>query len=219
MIPFFKRLRILSKVQLVSETSEFYFSKQVDFELNAGASIEVHGKVTIGFPLPGTGLGFPAHDKTVISLGKNARLKFLGDTFIANGSGLYVGENGVFTFAGNNFIAHNSLFLCKKEIWYGKNSSSSWNFTAIDDDNHSFYHTNGTPVHKKPKPLIIGDNVAIQVNVIIPAGVTIGANSIIGAGTVIRQDIPPNVRAYGKQEMRIKEGVTYGFQFQPRNSK
>ena len=51
---------------------------------------------------------------------------------------------------------------------------------------------------KKSKSIIIGENVWIGANVIICGGVTIGDNSIIGAGSVVIEDIPAGVIAYGR---------------------
>ncbi len=213
MIAWLNRLRALARVKLFSSNSEIYFAKNVQFSLRKGAGIEVHGKVTIGFPLPGTGLGYPSHDRTIISLDKNARLVFLGNAFIANGCDIFVGENGTLIFGGNNFIAHNAIIFCKNRISFGKNSSASWHLTAIDDDGHYFFRANGTQMRRLIKPLIIGDHVAIQANVTIPHGVTVGDGSIIGAVTVLRQDVPANSLVYGKQELKIKSNITYGFQF------
>jgi maltose O-acetyltransferase len=45
---------------------------------------------------------------------------------------------------------------------------------------------------KYSKPVVIGNNVWIGMNVCILPGVTIGDNSIIGAGSVVTKDVPSN---------------------------
>ena len=85
---------------------------------------------------------------------------------------------------------------------------------AIDSTACLFVFTaDGKQLDVKRAPVIIGDNVAIQANVMIPRGLTIGDGAIIGAGTVLRQDIPANSLAYHKQELTIKGNITYGFQY------
>ena len=213
MISFIRRLKVMRHVRLASEKAEFYFAKNVRFSLGEGASIEVRGRVTIGFPLPGAQLGYPGHSETIIEIGKNGHLVLEDDVFIANGSGVYIGAGATMRFKGNNFIAHNATLICKSSIEVGKNSSASWNFTAIDDDGHTFHQLDGQPIQRERRPLVIGDNVAIHMNVVIPRGLNIGDSSIIGANTVVRQDIPANCLAYSKPELRVREGVTYGLQF------
>lgn len=46
-------------------------------------------------------------------------------------------------------------------------------------------------------PVSIGKNVWIGANVSILPGVTIGDNTVIGAGSVVTNDIPANVVAFG----------------------
>lgn len=200
-------------VNFGSTNAEFYFSKNTVFNFEPGSSIEVNGPVRIGYPLPGFKVDYPSFDKTVINLQKNSKLIFKGPTFISSGSSIWIKENAEVIFNGNNFLARNTTIIAANKVEYGKNTSSSWNFSAIDDDGHSFHDTDGKPIPRSRRELIIGDNVAIQINVTIPRGIKIGEGSIIGANTVLRQNIPSYSRVYGKQELDIKEGVTYGFQF------
>jgi len=63
------------------------------------------------------------------------------------------------------------------------------------------------PRSSKPRPIQIGDNVWLGVNVTVMKGVTIGENSLIGAGSIVTKDIPPNVIAVGNPCVVIRELV------------
>ena len=210
MFSFVNRLRVLKNVKMKTENAEFYFRKDVKFYLDQTSCIEVSGIVNIGFCNKNQH-EYPTYQTSCISLGKNAKLIFKGNVFIAGGTSLAVKDDGEFIFEGNNYIARNSTFICSKKISYGINAASSWNFIGIDDDGHVFYHVDGTPIKRKYSPLIIEDNVAIQVNVTIPKGITIGKNSIIGASTTIRKDIPPNHLVYAEQNIKLRDDTTFGF--------
>lgn len=57
--------------------------------------------------------------------------------------------------------------------------------------------TNRATYRTQTKPVTIGDHVWIGGNTVILPGVTIGHNVTIGAGSVVTQDIPDDVLAYG----------------------
>lgn len=64
-------------------------------------------------------------------------------------------------------------------------------------------HSQLTPAHKfqrqnRAPSINIGDNVWIGANVTIAAGVTIGKNTIIGAHSLVLEDLPDNVIAFGR---------------------
>lgn len=211
MLNFIRRIKMIRQTKLIGPRAAIFFHKNVLFFIEDGAEVIVSGKVTIGFSLPGLH-PFPSNQHTVISLKKNSKLIFNGDTYIANGTGIYLDKNSTLEFSGNNSVAHNSTILCKNYIKYGLNSASSWNFNAIDDDGHIFNQKNGDPIPRKNKALIIGDNVAIKINVTIPRAITIGNGAIIGANTVLRTDVQPYTLVFHKNELVIKEGVTYAYQ-------
>ena len=66
------------------------------------------------------------------------------------------------------------------------------NSTITDGDWHP-----DDPRSQAAKPIIIGDNVWLGINVTVLKGVTIGNGSLIGAGSVVTRSIPPNVMAAG----------------------
>lgn len=213
MFKFFRRLKALKTVTLQNPNSEFYFSKETNIAVSPNSSIFVNGRVKLGYTLPGFDVELPSYNCSVLKMEENSRLIFEGDTFIAPGACIWIKKNATLVFRGNNFIARNTTLIVSNKIEYGLNSSSSWNFCGIDDDGHVFHHTDGMPIQRSKRELLIGENVAIQVNVTIPKGINIGEGSIIGANTVVRQNIPPMARVYSKQDLDIKEGITYGFQF------
>ena len=79
----------------------------------------------------------------------------------------------------------------------------------MDYDGHKFIRLDGQDKDYY-KPLVVGKNVGIQMNVIIPKGVTVGDYSIISAGTILRQDVQDNCLAYSNPELRMKHGYQSG---------
>jgi len=75
------------------------------------------------------------------------------------------------------------------------------------------FNLNGEKMNKKILPLIIEDNVGIQMNVTIPRGVLVGANSLIGANTVIRKDVSRETLIYTDNILKEKYGISAGLQF------
>lgn len=61
----------------------------------------------------------------------------------------------------------------------------------------------------KDKPINIGDNVWIGMNVVVLPGVNIGSNVIIGANAVVNKDIPSNYIAVGNPIKLLREKTPY----------
>ena len=57
---------------------------------------------------------------------------------------------------------------------------------------------------KYSKPVEIGNNVWIGMNVCILPGINVGNNSIIGAGSVVTKDVPPNEIWVGNPAKLVK---------------
>ena len=66
------------------------------------------------------------------------------------------------------------------------------NTFITDSDWHPEDHRSG-----KPKPIKIGNNVWLGLNVVVLKGVVIGDNTVVGANSVVTKDLPPNVVAAG----------------------
>ena len=98
----------------------------------------------------------------------------------------------------------------------GKHVYANFNLTLVDDNDiyigdNCMFGPNvvvagaGHPIEPNLRlqgaqfniPVHIGNNVWIGANVVILPGVTIGENSVIGAGSIVTNDIPANVVAYG----------------------
>jgi len=112
-----------------------------------------------------------------------------------------LGKNSIIKI-GNNCGFSGTVIGCFKEITIGDNVLCGANTLITDGD----WHQND-PRSGEPKPVWIGNNVWLGVNVIVLKGVTIGDNSVIGAGSVVTKDIPPNVVAAGNPCRVIKELV------------
>ncbi|MVF22081.1 acyltransferase [Methylocaldum sp. BRCS4] len=55
------------------------------------------------------------------------------------------------------------------------------------------------------RPVTIGENVWLSVQVVVLDGTTIGNNSVIGACSLVRKDVPPNVFAAGNPLTVLRE--------------
>jgi acetyltransferase-like isoleucine patch superfamily enzyme len=81
---------------------------------------------------------------------------------------------------------------CFDSITIGSHVKCGANTLITDGDWHA-----DDPRSSRPRPIVIGDNVWLGVNVTVMKGVTIGENSLIGAGSIVTRDIPANVIAAG----------------------
>ncbi len=68
---------------------------------------------------------------------------------------------------------------------------------------------NNYDLHLPSKPITIGNNVWLGMNVVILPGVRIGDNVIIGANSVVKSDIPSNSIATGNPCIVVKEKLPY----------
>jgi acetyltransferase-like isoleucine patch superfamily enzyme len=102
---------------------------------------------------------------------------------LSNSARLSIGDNCGFS---------GTVIGCFKEITFGNKVMIGANSLITDGDWHP-----DDPRAKDPRPVVIGNNVWLGVNVIVLKGVTIGENSLIGAGSVVTSNIPANVIAVG----------------------
>ena len=106
--------------------------------------------------------------------------------------------------AGNNlFINHNCVILDCNKVTIGNNVFIAPNCGIYTAGHPLEYSIRNTGL-EYAKPITIGDNVWIGANTAILGGVTIGSGSVIGAGSVVKNDIPPNVLAFGNPCKVIK---------------
>lgn len=205
-----RRFKALKHVRLDGNRSRFIFAGSVNIRCGKGARIIVNnGIVRLGFPLPGH-IKHASYATSEITLEDGATLQFDGDVCIASGATLFIGKDSTAIFAGNNFISHNFKLICTKEFRMGRFSNTSWNVTLIDDDKHRFRRPDGQVLRGLPRPLIIGDNVGLQMNVSIPRGVRIGNSSVIAGGMTVREDIPENSTTFEEIKVKVKHGFCCG---------
>ena len=93
---------------------------------------------------------------------------------------------------GNNCGFSGTVIGCFKFITIGNNVNCGANSLITDSDWHL-----DDPRTSPAKPITIGNNVWLGVNVVVMKGVTIGDNSVIGANSLVLGDIPANVIAAG----------------------
>ncbi|MEX6689939.1 acyltransferase [Danxiaibacter flavus] len=124
-------------------------------------------------------------------------------------------NNALLKYCGSKVFIHPSChILVPQQMEIGDNSSISSYTTiyaafgvkigcnclissncGISSINHIMDSTNRIRDDREGnfcRPVIIGDNVWIGMNVCVLPGVQIGDNAIIGAGSVVTKDVPPN---------------------------
>lgn len=169
------RMRLISGSNF-SNNGRIIFAKNSNVITLGKFHSEIDGMLSLGFPLPGS-LRSPSYDSTVIKLGNDAELIIKGDVYFANGCQLIINSGGRVIFHGNNHFDRNTLIYCTNRIEFGEGTRTSWNCSFFDSDNHNFYRPNGEKLRRITKPLEIGDNVGIQMNVVFPTGCKVGDNS------------------------------------------
>ncbi len=77
-------------------------------------------------------------------------------------------------------------------------------------------HDGGTLLYRKyipdlevTKPIVLGDDVYVDNNVLFLPGVTVGSNVVIGAGAIVTHDIPDNSVAVGVPARVIETADEY----------
>jgi acetyltransferase-like isoleucine patch superfamily enzyme len=205
----FRRINFLRRIEAQSPRALFLANRGSTLISKSRSKITLFGRVSFGFPLTDRTL-FSTLPKTVLFLGENSSITFLGNASIAQGVSIMVGKNASVVIGDGVTIAHNTQVLCNKHISIGAGSTISWNALLIDTDNHHPLSSDGKSLRLPVVPLIIGERVGIQANVTIPRGVTIGDDAVIGAGTVLRQNIDSACIVYAEQKLRIKRGLLSG---------
>ncbi len=103
----------------------------------------------------------------------------------------------------NLFINHNCVILDCANVTIGNNVFIAPNCGFYTAGHPLEYSVRNTGL-EYAKPITIGDNVWIGANTAVLGGVCIGSGSVIGAGSVVKNDIPPNVLAFGNPCKVIK---------------
>jgi acetyltransferase-like isoleucine patch superfamily enzyme len=108
-------------------------------------------------------------------------------------------EPGSEIVIGNNCGFSGTVIGCFSQIIIGDNVKCGANTLVTDGDWHA-----EDPRSSPPRPIRIGNNVWLGVNVTVLKGVSIGDNALIGAGSIVTKEIPPNVIAVGNPCVVIK---------------
>lgn len=104
----------------------------------------------------------------------------------------------------NLFINHNCVILDCNNVTIGDNVFIAPN-CGIYTVGHPLDFKTRNECLEYARPIKICSNVWIGANTAILPGVTIGEGAVIGAGSVVKNDIPPNVLAYGNPCRVIKK--------------
>lgn len=204
-----RRFGAFRKISLECDSARVEFHAGVEFHLSPGSKIVVQkGRLRAGYPLDSTS-PYSTYSQTIISLGRNATLLIGDDTIIAPGSCIKLNEDAVLEIKGKSYFGHNLLVLCAKKMILGGNLRTSWNVTLIDHDGHGLISKSGKHFRGLYRPLVIGENVAIQMNVQVVRGVHIGDNAIISCGTVVRSDISAGTHVYSNPELKVRQRKSF----------
>lgn len=100
--------------------------------------------------------------------------------------------------------------VCHNKITIGNNVKIGGNTVIYDTDFHSinYKHRQDTQLdilHKKTKPVSIGNDVFIGAHTTILKGVNIGDGSIIGASSVVTKDVPSGQIWAGNPARLVRE--------------
>ena len=141
---------------------------------------------------------------SLLFMGKNANLVVNDNFSIFSGSKVYINENATLKL-GKGYINSNLNLNCFDSIEIGYNVVISENVSIRDSDNHQIT----SHPHVKTKPIKIGNDVWIGMNVTILKGVNIGNGAIVAANSLVTRNIPENTMVAGVPAKVIKNNVSW----------
>lgn len=106
---------------------------------------------------------------------------------------------------GSNVSMSGAVIGALESVSMGDRVLLGANCVITDFDWHDPQPAKRRTSRGKSKPVIIGNNVWIGLNVLVLKGVCIGDNSVIGANSVVSKNIPANVIAAGNPCIVVKE--------------
>lgn len=107
---------------------------------------------------------------------------------------------------GNDCGFSSTVIAASDSITIGDRVLCGANCTIVDTDRHSV-----DPIHRtthkqaKSKPVVIGDDVWLGMNVVILKGVEIGKGTSVAANSVVTKPLPPNILAAGTPANKIRD--------------
>ncbi len=208
MINLFRRLKFIYDCDIQNGFINIKSGTKINCSKSSSVSIK-NGAFQFGYPLRFS-CDYPSQNRGLIKLGNGSRLIVEGSVTLGPGSAIVLGEGAVLRFGGDNVFAHNTMIFCHKSVVFERGAAASWNCVFMDWDGHEFRRGQGERQRVLKRPLLVGKNVGVQMNVLVPRGVSIGDNSIVSAGTVLRKDVPSNTLVYSEQSYRMKNGYQSG---------
>jgi len=109
-------------------------------------------------------------------------------------------SHGAKLLIGDNCGFSGTVIGCFKEVVIGNNVMAGANTLITDGD----WHPDDSRTSDS-RPVTLGNNVWLGINVTVLKGVRIGENSVVGAGSIVTSDIPANVIAAGTPCRIIRE--------------
>lgn len=107
---------------------------------------------------------------------------------------------------GDNCGFSGTAIHAKEKIILGNKVLCGANVTITDTDVHPIDPVKRRNKKDAPsKPVIIGDDVWLGMNVVVLKGVTIGYGTVVAANSVVTKDIPPMVVAAGLPAKIVKK--------------
>lgn len=191
----------------ITENSYYSFAFGLVVEIRRGAKLIINdGMFRVGYSLPGVP-NYSSYRAGGIFLEEGSELVVNNSVIIGPGVTIRVKKGGKLVLDGPVQIAHNFTMIVSKFAKIGSGTSISWNVTMIDDDNR-YFSKEGVRIKGFRRPLLLGENVGIQMNVSIPRGVTIGDNAIVSSGTCLRQDVSSSTLVFSENKLKVKKGIS-----------
>jgi galactoside O-acetyltransferase len=159
---------------------------------------------------------FPVAGKKYVHIGKDS---------MVDATCIFESGTGEVVIKSNSFVGR-STFISRSRVEVGSHVFIAWGCYFYDHDSHSanyldrrndiaqqladykagrnfIEHKNWSVV--KTKPIVIGDDAWIGMNVIVLKGVTIGEGAIIAAGSVVTTNVEPWSLYAGNPAKKIKD--------------
>lgn len=113
------------------------------------------------------------------------------------------GYDGTITI-GDNCRINGASIHAESNIKIGNNCVIASGVSIIDSNGHEVCSTNRTCGRDKPKPICIGNNVWIGLNVVVLKGSVIGDNCVVSVGSVVKGVFPNNSLISGNPAIIVK---------------
>ncbi|MEO6715094.1 MAG: acyltransferase [Mycobacteriales bacterium] len=154
--------------------------------VEGGERTELHGRVRISRPAPGTTLRFGRY------------------VWLYQDVGIYLDAAGATLSIGNRtYINRRTEITCEQSVSIGDNCAISWDVLITDTDYHQL--GGGDPA----APVVIGDHVWIGARAMVLKGVTIGDGAVVAAGSIVTRDVEPGALVAGNPARQLRDDVTW----------